>query len=116
MQQKKVLQEPEIIVQRVLTIFEIPSLLVKSQKLNITDARIACSFLLRKHTNLLLRQIGSIVGVTHHTTVMYHCKKAKTLCEVDKLYSIKVNTIINEIISLNTVEEKVEIVLKYVTP
>jgi hypothetical protein len=46
----------------------------KSRRRELTTARHALSYYLRKHTHLSLQAIGNLMGGKHHATIMHGCK------------------------------------------
>ena len=46
----------------------------KSRRRELTTARHALSYYLRKHTHLSLQSIGDLMGGKHHATILHGCK------------------------------------------
>lgn len=66
---------------------------VKSQKRHIIDARHTCIYLLKKFTDLTLKEIAEYVGVRDHTTVINALKTASNLITTDIEFRARANKI-----------------------
>jgi chromosomal replication initiation ATPase DnaA len=51
----------------------------QSRRQHHVDVRVAVCTFLRENTNLTFKEIGKFIGNAHHSTVMYHVSKEKTL-------------------------------------
>lgn len=63
----------------------------------INETRQIAIYLLRRHTELSLKSIGSFFGNRHHSTIIHAIQTIDDLISVDKSLSIKVNRISNRI-------------------
>lgn len=64
----------------------------RSRKREHTEARQICIHLIKKHSKMLLKQIGGIFN-QHHSTIIYSIQVSNDLYEVDPKFRAKVDRI-----------------------
>lgn len=65
---------------------------LKSRKREIVQPRQIAMYLIKKHTNLSLKQIGSFFGGFDHTTVIHSVQTVEDLIDTDMNYKILLNS------------------------
>lgn len=56
------------------------------RKRRVVEARQIAMFLIRKHTDETLKQVGRMFGNRHHSSIIYACQTVEDLIETDKEY------------------------------
>jgi chromosomal replication initiation ATPase DnaA len=87
---------PEKIVELVNDFFD-ADLRAKNRKKTTIYARQAAAYILRKYTHLSLQEIAFNVGLTDHTSAIYHVRKCQDIMDTEEWFRDKVYYIIAEI-------------------
>lgn len=87
---------PDKIVELVDDSFD-SELRARNRKQNNIYARQAAAYILRKFTHLSLQEIAVSVGLTDHTSALYHVKKCQDIMDTEGWYRDKIYTIIAEL-------------------
>jgi len=93
------------IVQLIEDIFE-ASVLKANRNKNTIYARKACAYILKKSTKLSLHEIAMYIGVTDHTTALYHIRTAKDYILTNDWFKDKIQLIEGEIKTYDIFVEK----------
>ena len=80
------------IIEKVCAHFKIDTstLLAKTRKREIVQARQVAMYLAKKHTDISTPKIGKMIGNKDHATVLHSCKIVKELLDVDKAFKAEV--------------------------
>lgn len=65
----------------------------QSRKAVFVEARHIAAGLLREHTNLTLKEIGTLIGGRDHSTMLYSIKTYNRFMDIDKTFREKVEKI-----------------------
>ena len=58
----------------------------KTRKRPVVEARQIAMYLIRKHTDISLKQTGALFGGRDHSTVIYACQTVEDLKETNKVF------------------------------
>lgn len=92
--------KPNKIVQLVEEIFN-TDIKARNRKQSTVFGRQAAAYLLRLYTKLSLSEIAPLVGVNHHTTILYSIKNCGNLMETEDWYKEKILQICTELDEYN---------------
>lgn len=85
---------------------------VKTRKKEFARAREVASYLLKKYTLLSLKEIAEYVGLTDHTSSLYHIKKVSGFLEIDKEFKLMMDELENKLTTyhdyINTTNNSVQ--------
>ena len=70
---------------------------VKTRKRDYARAREVASYLLKKYTLLSLKEIAEHVGLTDHTSSLYHIRKVSGFLEIDKDFKLMMDELENKL-------------------
>jgi chromosomal replication initiation ATPase DnaA len=70
---------------------------VKTRKKEYSRAREVASYLLKKYTLLSLKEIAEHVGLTDHTSSLYHIRKVSGFIEIDKDFKLMMDQLENKL-------------------
>lgn len=70
---------------------------VKTRKKTYARAREVASYLLKKYTLLTLKEIAEHVGLTDHTSSLYHIRKVSGFIEIDNDYKLMMDELENKL-------------------